>query len=125
RGGDRVRDPDDRLLGNPRVAAADRGKDRGADEREREAGPVDGARMRIAVRPGQQDRHRRAERGDLGEREVDEDDSPLDDVNAEIRVDAGDDQAGHERREQELQDVPAHGYLTPAVWNAATSVLTL
>ena len=45
-----------------------------------------------------------AERGDLREREVDEDDPSLDDVQAQVGVDARDDQAGGNRRRQELKD---------------------
>jgi hypothetical protein len=58
--------------------------------------------MRIAARDRQQQRDRRAERGDLREREVHEDDAALDDVDAEIGVDAGQDQARDERRREEL-----------------------
>ena len=47
---------------------------------------------------------RRAERRDLREREVDEDDPSLDDVQPEIGVNAGDDQARGDRRRQELQE---------------------
>ena len=61
-------------------------------------------RMRIAARQRREQRDGRAERGDLREREVDEDDPPLDDVDAQIGVDAGEDQAGDERRRQELDD---------------------
>ena len=50
-----------------------------------------------------QQRDRRAERRDLRQREVDEDDAALDDVDAEVGVDAGQDQAGDERRRQELR----------------------
>ena len=84
----------------------DHREDRGADEREAEADPVDRRRVRIAAGARQQHRDRRAERGDLREREVDEDDAALDDVHAEIGVDAGQDQAGDERRRQELEDLP-------------------
>ncbi len=79
--------------------------------------------MRIAVRQRQQQRDGRAERRDLRERQVDEDDAALDDVDAEVGVDAGQDQARDERRREELQDrheLIAH-YLAPAALNAATS----
>ena len=42
--------------------------------------------------------------GDLRERQVDEDDAALDDVQAEIRVDAGDHQRGDHRRREKLQN---------------------
>ena len=67
-----------------------------ADEREAEAHPVDRRRVRVVALTAQQ-RDRRAERRDLREREVDEDHAALDDVQAEVGVDAGDDQAGGER----------------------------
>ena len=51
---------------------------------------------------------RGAERRDLREREVHEDDAALDDVQAEIGVDARDDQAGDDRRRQKLKDRPVH-----------------
>ena len=69
----------------------------------RQADPVDRRRVRIAARERQQQRDRRAERRDLRQREVDEDDAALDDVHAEIGVDAGQDQAGDEGRRQELR----------------------
>ena len=101
---DGVGDADDGFLRDAGVSAPDRREDRRADEREQEADPVDRRRVRIAAEPRQQDRDRRAERGNLRQREVDEDDAPLDDVHAEVRVDAGDDQAGDERRREKRQD---------------------
>ena len=67
--------------------------------------------MRIAAGERQQHRDRRAERGDLGERQIDEDDAPLDDVHAEVGVDAGEDEAGDERRRQELEHRRSPGRL--------------
>ena len=57
------------------------------------------------------DGDRRAERRDLRQREVDEDHAALDDVQAEIGVDARDDQAGDDRRDEELQNGPVHAAL--------------
>ena len=51
-----------------------------------------------------EDGHRRAERRHLGQREVHEDHLARDDVEAEVGVDRHDDQAGHERRQQEAVD---------------------
>ena len=48
---------------------------------------------------------RGAERGDLGEREVDEDDPSLHDVNAEVGMDAGEDQAGQKRQVEKRKKV--------------------
>ena len=99
----RVGDADDRLLRNPRLLAADRREQHRAQEREGEADPVDGRPVRIAARDRQQQGNGRPERRNLRERQVDEDDSALDHVHAEIRVDAGDDQARQERPLQKLE----------------------
>ncbi len=53
-----------------------------------EADPVDRRRMRIAAGDRQQDGDRRAKRRDLRQRQVHEDDAALDDVHAEIGVNA-------------------------------------
>ncbi len=66
--------------------------------------------MRVVALPH---RNRRAERRDLRQREVDEDHPSLDDVQAEIGVNAGDDQARGDRRRQELQNAPVHGAYFP------------
>ena len=91
---DRVADADDRLLRDARVPAADRREHDRADEGERQADPVDDGRVRVAARHRQQQRDRRAERGDLRQRQIHEDHPALDDVHAEVGVDAGQDQAG-------------------------------
>ena len=81
--------------------------------------------MRIAAGERQQQRDRRAERGDLREREVDEDDAALDDVHAEVGVDAGQDQARDERRREELDGSSCpSGYFAPVALIASTSRLT-
>ena len=49
-----------------------------------------------------------AERRDLRERQVDEDHAALDDVHAEVGVNAGQNQAGDERRRQKLQNADVH-----------------
>src|SRR6185295_17632574 len=46
----------------------------------------------------------RPQGGDLGQREVDEDHPALDHVNAEISMDAGEDEARHEGGQQQLED---------------------
>ena len=61
----------------------------------------------------------RAQRRDLRQREVDEDDAALDDVHAEVGVDAGEDEAGDEGGQQQLED----GHDCPP--SAATSASTL
>ncbi len=60
--------------------------------------------MGIAAGKWQQHRHRRAERGDLRQRQVDEDHAAFDDVHAEVGVNTGQDQARDKRRREELQD---------------------
>ena len=94
-----------------------------ADERERQAHPVDRGLVRIEALPHAD---RRAERRDLREREIDEDDAPLDHVQAEIGVDARDDQRGGDRRQQELKGRPVHvaAYFPVVRLSAATTVLT-
>jgi hypothetical protein len=79
--------------------------------------------VRVPAGERQQDRDRGAERGDLGEREVDEDDAPLDHVHAQVGVYPGEDQAGDERRREKPEDVEVHGYLAPVSWMAAESSL--
>ncbi len=93
----------------------DQREHRRADEREAEADPVDAGGVRIAAGERQQHRERRAERRDLRERQVDEDDAALDDVHAEVGVDAGEDQAGGKRRRQELQDRRSPSATVPAL----------
>ena len=81
-------------------------------------------RVRIAARDWHQHRDRRAERGNLGQRQVHEDDAALDDMDAEIGVDAGENEAGDERRREKFENgSQVHGYLTPTRLMAAMSVL--
>ena len=112
---DGVADADDGFLRNPRAAAADRRKHERADEGEHQADPVDDRRVRVAVGERQQQRDRRAERRDLRERQVDEDDAALDDVDAEIGVDAGQDQAGDKRRARNASIEVSIIYFAPAL----------
>ena len=60
-------------------------------------------RVWIAVRERHQQRDGGAERRNLRERQIDEDDAALDDVHAQIGVDAGEDQAGGERRREKRE----------------------
>ncbi len=67
----------------------------------------------------QQEAHRRAQRRDLGQGQVDEDHLPLDDVHAQVDVDAHEDDTSGERRCHELEH-RAHGfYLSFRASNAA------
>jgi hypothetical protein len=112
---DGVDDADDGLLRDARVRRVMRARQR-EDRRPRDREPQRpevGHRI-VQVVSGQVG-HRGAERGDLREREVDEDDPPLHDVQAEVGVNAGQDQTGHERDHEKREDV--HHFLS-----AATSV---
>ena len=100
-----VRDADDGFLRDVRLVALDHREDERADEREGQAHPVDRGFVRIVALP---DGDRRAQRRDLREREVHEDDAALDDVQAQVGVDARDDERGGDRRKQELKDRPVH-----------------
>jgi len=51
------------------------------------------------------DRDGSAESGDLRQREIDEDHAALDNVHTEIRVDASQDQAGHERSNEKRKNL--------------------
>ena len=89
-------------------ARGDQREDGGADEGEAEAHPVHAGTVRIAARERHEHRDRRAERRDLRQRQIDEDDAALDDVQAEVGVDAGEDEACGEWRGQELQNGRIH-----------------
>ena len=79
--------------------------------------------MRVRSLP---DRDGCAQRGDLREREVNEDDPSLDHMQSEIGVNAGDDQARRNRRREELKDVQVHsGYFPVTAFNVEASVFTL
>src|SRR5207244_4199389 len=102
-GGDDVDDADDRLLRNARLALHFRQREDGrADDREAEGPEV--AHAAVDVEAGQQ-RHGRPQRGDLGERKVDEDDPPLHHVNAEVGMNAGQDQAGQKRQNEKRKNL--------------------
>ena len=92
--GDDINNPDERFLGNPLVAGPGEGEHDGADEgeakRERVALPV------VDVVTDDHG-HTGAEGGGLGQREVDENDSALNDVQAKINQQPGQRQAGDQR----------------------------
>ncbi len=105
RGGHGVDDTDQRFLRHERFASSGGGKDRRSDERE-------GQRNRMALRGVQAEApekpHRRAQRRHLRQRQVDEDHPALDHVQAEIRVDASQYEAGRERLDHHAEEF-AHG----------------
>ena len=108
-----VADPDDRLLRNPRVFHSEGREDQCAEEGEYEADPVDDRRVRVAMRDRHEDRDGRAERGDLCEREVDENDPSLDDVYAEVCMNPRENQTGDERRREERKHRRVEHYFAP------------
>jgi hypothetical protein len=55
-----------------------------------------------------EERRGRAESGDLGKRDVDEDDLPRQHVDAQIGVDAREDETHQERRPQKGQEIAEH-----------------
>ncbi len=73
----------------------------GAKERERKADPVREAAMRVHA---DNDGNRGAERSDLRERQVHENDAALDDVHTKVGMNPGENEAGDKGREQEGQD---------------------
>jgi hypothetical protein len=66
--------------------------------------------VRVATRDRQQEGNGRAECGDLRQREIDEDDAALDDVDAKVSLDSREHEARHERRGEEGDDAGVHGY---------------
>ena len=98
RGGHRVADADDGLLRDARLVAADGREHRRADEREDQADHV--GRRAVRLDPVQRG-DGSAERGDLRQREIDEDDPALHHVNAQVGMNACQNQARDKRRQQE------------------------
>ena len=64
--------------------------------------------MRVAARYRHQQRNGGAERGNLRQRQIDEDHAALDDVHTEIRVNPGQDEAGGKRRGEKLENRRVH-----------------
>ena len=86
------------------VLLADRSP-HGAEHRCRQA---EGVRLPGVHLIAQQERRGRAERGDLRERDVDENDLAGQHVDAEVRVNASEDQAHEERRPQDREERADH-----------------
>ena len=100
--GHRVADADDRFLRNARLVPANGGEDRRADEGEHQAGDVGARAVRLdAV----QHRDGGAERRDLRQRQIDEDHAALDHVDAQIGVNAGQNQARDKGGEKKRESV--------------------
>src|SRR5947209_20144065 len=92
-------------MGNMAAGAAGEGEDSGAKEREAKADTV----RRPAVRVhSDHDGNRSPEGGDLTKSQINENDPPLNDVHAEIRVDPRENEACDTGREQENEDSHPH-----------------
>ncbi len=99
-GSDRVRDADERFLRDVRASRSHQREDGGAQKRETQADPVGAAPVRVHPR---QDGDRGPQGGDLRQRQVDENHPPLHYVHAQVGVDAGQDETGHERSREEFK----------------------
>ena len=104
-GRDGIDDADHGLLGHVTPPATRQREHQRPDERSGEAERV---RLPGVGLPAEEERRRRAEGGDLRERDVHEDDLAGEDVDAEIGVDAGEHQAHEERRPQEREELAGH-----------------
>ena len=105
RGRDRIHDADDRFLRNVRRVSGRAWPRAGAGEQER-PGRREHERVRVRSRAAQRmagkQRGRHAEGGDLREGEIHEDHAAREDVEAEVRVDAGQHEAGQQRQREDL-----------------------
>src|SRR6266851_7833709 len=101
-GGNGVSDADEGFLGNVTAAGACKGENGAAEKGEAEADPISAATMR--VHPGD-DGDDGTQRGDLRKGKVHENDASLDDVHAEIGMDAGQNQARQERQNQKRKNL--------------------
>ena len=106
RTGHGVTDTDDGFLRDARLVTLDHREHAGAHKREEQTHNVRAGAMRLdAV----EHRDRRAQRRDLSQRQIDEDHAAFHYMHAEISVNAGEDQAGHEGREEEVISVHLFG----------------
>ena len=101
-GGNRISDADKSFLGDMAAARARKCENGSAEKREAEADPVGAVAMR--VHPGDNG-NRGAQRGDLRESEVHENDAALDDMHAKIGMDAGQDEARQEWQNQKRKNL--------------------
>ena len=103
-GGHDKNDADHGLLGNDRVLETAEGKDECPYEGKAHREPQS---QRCPVRYAHQKTHGGTERRDLCESEVHKNHPPGDDVKAQISVDRENHEAGHDRRDHEIE----HGVL--------------
>ena len=102
RRGYRVDDTDDGFLRDVPTSRPRQGQDQRADEGREES---DGVRLPRVHVVADEERGGRAQRGDLGQGDIDEDDLTGQNVDAEVGVDPGEDEAHQERDPQQLQQV--------------------
>jgi hypothetical protein len=107
-GGHRVGDADEGLLGDVRPFRLRHGENEGPEEGEAQTDPVGIGAVRIKAHD---EGHDGPQGGDLGQGEIHEDHPPLHHMHTEIRVDAREDQACREGRQQKQKDV--HGGSLP------------
>ena len=106
-GSNSVGDTDKSFLRNVASAAARYSENRGTEKGEAETDPVRGAPMRVHA---DDDGDGCAKRSNLRQGEVNKDDAALDDVHAEIGVDAGEDEAGDKGQDQECENFHAMNF---------------
>ena len=90
----RVSDADESFLRNVAAPCARKRENGSAEKGEAEADPVGAAAVRVHP---DENSHRGTQRGDLCESEIHEDDAALDNMHAEIGVNAGENQARNKR----------------------------
>ena len=93
----RIGDTDERLQRNTLVPGTHKRKDQRTDKGKTQTHPVSAVAMGVQ---SHQDGNGGAQRGDLGQRQINEDDAAFHHVNSEVRMDAGQDQTGDERQNQ-------------------------
>src|SRR5467141_4655000 len=101
-GGHGISDADEGFLRNMAAAAARESENGGAEKGEAEADPVGAAAVRVHPRDNS---HDGAQRSDLRESEVHENDASLNNVHAKIGMDAGQNQARQERQNQKRKNL--------------------
>ncbi len=102
-----IHDTDDRLLGDRAAMNAARREESSPSHREGEGIPV--RRLALNGMTGQH-RHREAQSGDLGQREIDEDDTSGKHVQTQVGVNAREDQA---RQQGDAKQLDHSSALTP------------
>ena len=102
---DRVDDADHRLLGDVALSTPGEGQDEGAEDGEPEPAGIGFPGLQVEA---EEEGGGGAQGGDLGQRDVDEDDFSGDDMKPEVGVDAGQHEAHQERHPHQRQEVAGH-----------------